>query len=204
MDERSFQRQEDGSWTTGARLGASQEPAEVVVRRASGVTTRAHVRAALEFLEDWEQVQRALEPALFAFYCRIEAEMTDYGPDIASADEVWRGVDLREVEIYANEDGHAEYVHGVGGCSWEEEHGLEVVLRGSGELLYVGAYEGWVHGEPPSDHEWNFALPQNQADALANRRISDAELVEVALNVQPVEVPTFPIPSSKAPWWRFW
>jgi hypothetical protein len=57
-----------------------------------------------------------------------------------------------------NPDGRDEaVVHLELNCEWEEEHGMEWVVRGN-KVLYVGAYNGenpWSDFEPKE--AWNFA-----------------------------------------------
>ena len=203
IDARRFQRDPDGTWSTGLQFTGMEERVKLVVRSTTGQTTRGHLAAGVEVAEKWDLLQKVLAPALFAFYCRVAALATDSGPVIASIEDVWSGVELTDIEVLADDAGRACYVHGVGRCAWEEEHGLEVVLRGTSELLYVGAYEGWVHGEPPSDHDWNFAIPKNQRMAMMERRPTDDEVAELALSQAPE--PEEPMTKrTKNPWWKWW
>src|SRR4051812_35387701 len=101
MDERSFNRESDGTWTCGVTLGGVEEPAKIIVRHASGEATGKHTAAAIDFLAQWKHVQAALAPALFAFYCSVEAEATIVAPVIGSAADVWEGVKVSKIEVFA-------------------------------------------------------------------------------------------------------
>lgn len=203
MDKRSFQREPDGTWSIGVDLENSGERAKLTLRRHSGAATESHLSAAMDVVRRWKDFQRALEPALFAFYCRTATDATESGPSIASPPEVWANVDLSEVEVFSDDDGNAEYVQGFGHCSWEREHGLEVVLRGNGELVYVGSYEGWQYGDLPADQEWNFANPSTRERAIAERPLSDSEFADYTAD-QPPEPEEPSLKTSGRPWWKLW
>ncbi len=202
MDVRSFQREDDGSWVTGFRLEGAEEPARFILRSHEGRATKAHLTAAIDVANRWPEFQQALAPALFAFYRRTAARSTESGPKIAAAEEVWSFVTLHEIEAISNPGGRVEYVHACGRSSWEEEHGLEIVMRGTCELLYVGGYEGWSVGQVTDESDWNFASPAVQKAALAEEPITDDELEECALG-QPIAQEA-PAPKPFKPWWRFW
>jgi hypothetical protein len=202
MDERSFQREPDGTWSTGANLDGSGERTKITLRRQSGAATKLHLAAALDVLHRWQEFQKALEPALFAFYCRMSTIATESGPSISSPAEVWGNVELSEIEVFADEHGKPEYVQGFGRCSWEQDHGLEVVVRGNGEPIYVGSYEGWNHASPPTDQDWNFANPSTQESAVSEW-LSESEIAKQVSSLPPEDREP-PVKAHEKPWWKLW
>lgn len=79
----------------------------------------AAIRYCNEFLEEIDE-----EPQIFATPRDVLKEITPRGMQIAQP--VNRSVPIIDLEL---------------DCSWEEEHGMQWVIRGD-KVLYVGAYEG--------------------------------------------------------------
>ena len=96
------------------------------------------------FLALDESVVRAAAPSIFEYYQDIAAELPDDVPAISSPNEVWRhvrpGSDV-VVERDRLHDRHV-YVSVECECSWEPEHGLQIVLRDGRTVTKVSPYDG--------------------------------------------------------------
>jgi hypothetical protein len=89
----------------------------------------------------------AAAPAAFAYYQEmLEAfgEGLDDFPRIAGPEEVWDHVtfDRHEVTVQRNGEGTPVYVSVECECAWEEEHGLQLVLREGARVTRVAPYDG--------------------------------------------------------------
>ncbi|MFD5825657.1 DUF6985 domain-containing protein [Lentzea sp. NPDC060358] len=99
------------------------------------------------FLALTPETLTAAAPAAFAYYSEIlEAfgEGFDGFPRIEGPDEVWNHVtfDRHEVSVLRAGEGTPVYVSIECECSWEEEHGLQLVLREGRTVTRVGPYDG--------------------------------------------------------------
>ncbi|MBM7366368.1 DUF6985 domain-containing protein [Gordonia hydrophobica] len=81
--------------------------------------------------------------ALFAYY-RDVAHALDFDEEVVpvlTRDQVWSNVVFNRRPHVEFEDGHW-YVTSEEECSWEEEHGLQLVFTDGVALTRVGAYDG--------------------------------------------------------------
>ncbi|HEX7303625.1 DUF6985 domain-containing protein [Lentzea sp.] len=89
----------------------------------------------------------AAAPAAFAYYRETyEAfgEGLDDFPRIDGPDEVWDHVtfDRHVVSVLRDGEGTLVHISVECECSWEEEHGLQLVLREGKSVTRVGPYDG--------------------------------------------------------------
>ncbi|MFD9700539.1 DUF6985 domain-containing protein [Lentzea sp. NPDC059081] len=89
----------------------------------------------------------AAAPQAFAYYREIfEAfgEGLDDFPLIEEPEDVWDHVtfDRHEVTVQRNGEGTPVYISVECECTWEEEHGLQLVLREGKSVTRVGPYDG--------------------------------------------------------------
>lgn len=76
---------------------------------------------------------------------------------IGSPDDVWQHVDLTTVHVSRRLYGDKKvYIQMTGNCDWEEEHGLQIVLREGHELARVSEQDGHLTTADA------FALPEEQ------------------------------------------
>ena len=89
--------------------------------------------------------------ALDCWYACQEYETDGDRPPVRlrKRDQVWRHVDIGEVLVPRHGRSRDRYVFLHGGCAWDEEHGLELLLK-NGRLLRVGRQEGLFCNE-----EWD-------------------------------------------------
>lgn len=85
-------------------------------------------------------------PAVFEYYQDIAAEFADDEdfPQIAGPEQVWDhvSVDRHDVTVRRHSGDGLVYVSVECECSWEEEHGLQVVFRGGARVTKIGPYDG--------------------------------------------------------------
>jgi hypothetical protein len=162
-----------------------------------------------ELISRWESVVEQLKLPLFAYYRDALVGSSESGPRIADANLVWDHVSIHEVTVPSyNAEGN-RYIDIAGGCSWEEEHGLEIALRNSDYIMYVGQYGGREYEEPRKAVSWNFADPNTQSKALSAEffePLEPEELEEFAVSqkLSESESQVFPQVAARKPWWRLW
>jgi hypothetical protein len=109
--------------------------------------TREDFHAAIAaFLALDESALKAAAPAIFEYYQDIAADFPDDVSAISSPNEVWRHIRPgRQVVVKRDRfhDRHV-YVSIECECSWEPEHGLQIVLRDGHNVTKVGPYDGHV------------------------------------------------------------
>lgn len=67
-------------------------------------------------------------------------------PKIEKMRDILQYIEFGSMLVDEPEDNLIPVVHLTGGCEWEPEHGIEVIIR-NGELIYLGAYNGeWAMG----------------------------------------------------------
>jgi hypothetical protein len=86
--------------------------------------------------------QTLMEAPIFANYLKIrDLVEDDTMPDIAEADGIWSHLDLRAIRIPRHRASKHSYFFVEAECTWEPEHGLEVLFRDGG-ILQVTQQEG--------------------------------------------------------------
>jgi len=136
------------------------------------------VSAVEEFTRNWSALRRQLERPLFAYYWSTLVGASESGPRISSQDEIWRYVSIGEIRPELSDSGD-RYVRVTGGCSWEEEHGLEIQIRNGTEIIYCGTFKGRLM-ESPCANSWNFANSEIQLATLEQEFVDEEELEEIA------------------------
>ena len=58
------------------------------------------------------------------------------------ADQIWRYVALKELQVAYHKATDSVFVTLAGECDWEEEHGLQLVFRDGTTLTRVSAQDG--------------------------------------------------------------
>lgn len=85
-------------------------------------------------------------------------------PKIEKMRDILQYVEFGSMLVDEPEDKSVPVVHLTGGCEWEPEHGIEVIIR-NGELIYLGAYNGaWAWGELEHyEEDYNYAFVVKQS-----------------------------------------
>jgi len=80
---------------------------------------------------------------------RLEVDGLEPPLQLRKRDAVWKHVRLRQVFVPRHGSTRDRYVFVHGGCDWEEEHGLELLLKNE-RLFRVGQQEGLAQNQ-----EWS-------------------------------------------------
>lgn len=94
------------------------------------------------FLHLDEIVLHASAPSVFDYYLDVQSDVGDEEgfPSIGSPAEVWQHIAFGEVTV--GRDGAAVFVSVESECSWEPEHGLQIVFRAGRVVTKVGPFDG--------------------------------------------------------------
>ena len=89
-----------------------------------------------------ERVLKASAPSIFDYYLDVQSDVGDEEgfPSINGPDEVWQHIEFGDVTI--GRDGAAVFVSVESNCSWEPEHGLQIVFRAGRAVTKVGPFDG--------------------------------------------------------------
>lgn len=96
------------------------------------------------FLALDESIVKAAAPSIFQYYQDVASECPGDVPVISHPDEVWQHIHPGN-EIFVQRDSfvdHHVYVSVECECSWEPEHGLQIVLRDGRTVTKIGPYDG--------------------------------------------------------------
>jgi hypothetical protein len=104
-------------------------------------------RALIQWFIDHERiVSEAVKAAIFHEYPRLQeqygyspAERVQCMPDISSPEELKPLVGLHSVNVHQIEKGEAPYLGFEFGCTWDDEHGLGVLVHGTRVVEVGGA-----------------------------------------------------------------
>ena len=103
-----------------------------------------HVAIA-NFLSGSPAILREADEPLFRYYKTLEGWWLKSGHrPIASADELWRHVQFGD-EAWVVRRAHGDkgiYVSVECNCDWEEEHGLQLVLKNGSKVNKLGGHDG--------------------------------------------------------------
>lgn len=134
----------------GGGTGASSDGSVAVVfapegRDASPLTAR-ELALVSWFLENEASVSDAAKNAIFQKYSELQ-ESYDYPPDdkaelmpdISSAEDLRRLIGLYAVNIHQIEKGGLPYIGLEFDCTWDEEHGLGVLMHGTRPVEVEGS-----------------------------------------------------------------
>lgn len=79
-------------------------------------------------------------------------------PKVNAIRDILQYIEFGTLQIDEPEDESIPVVHLGGGCDWEPEHGIEMIIR-NGELIYLGAYNGeWAWGNSEQyEEDYNYA-----------------------------------------------
>lgn len=102
-----------------------------------------HRRAAASIAEWSDALLAELEAASFRYYRDIAEAVGLDEPVLDAPEAIWEHVTLLGVMLVPEEDGPRAYVSVELNCTWEEEHGMEWVVRDDGAAIWVGPYEGF-------------------------------------------------------------
>lgn len=99
-------------------------------------------------------------------YCEDFCEMVGQQPPrIKEIRDVLQYIEFGSMNIDEPKNVQIPVIHLGGGCEWEPEHGIEVIIR-NGELIYLGAYNGvWAWGEPEhyqDDYNYAYVIQNKQ------------------------------------------
>lgn len=102
-------------------------------------------QAIANFLAASPTVLKAVEAEFFQYYEDYEAYWVEDGKmPLTSANQVWQHLWFRQNPIVSRRfyGDQAVYISLGGGCDWEEEHGLQVVLWQGKQVKKLGPYDG--------------------------------------------------------------
>jgi hypothetical protein len=142
---------QDASGPYGA--AASDHPSDGSVRlvvapegRGPEPLTQAEITSVDWLLEHEAEVSKALLDALFKRYPSLqeqygysEEEQAQFMPDVASAHDFRKLIGLHSVNIHQITKNHLPYIGFEFGCTWDEEHGLGVLMHGTRSVEVGGA-----------------------------------------------------------------
>ena len=99
-----------------------------------------------------ESALDAATEAVFAYYRDVAASFDEQGWEytrVAGPGEVWQHVTFgRDVEVARDADGDGRiHISVECECSWEVEHGLQLVFRDGRAVTRVGPYDGHLTNE---------------------------------------------------------
>jgi hypothetical protein len=101
--------------------------------------------AIANFLSGTPAVLREADEALFRYYKDFEEWWKEDGKlPINSADELWQHVRLGSEPMVSRRSygDKGVYISVECGCDWEEEHGLQLVLKNGQKVNKLGGYDG--------------------------------------------------------------
>lgn len=194
----SLRRTKPNELTGEVTLVGVPLPIELVVETSEAEPLPFQSEALAAFITAWASRREAIERALYAYYRETALGVTESGPSIASAQHVWPHVSLSGLRVLAVQQAGKGVVQVTGGCSWEEEHGLELDFVAGSELVYVGQYDGTGYSPSHASLPWNFASPEAQGVALERSDAVDPEPQEEA----PVQRNASR--AERKPWWKLW
>lgn len=210
IDWAQLKRAEDGGRRLRIGLPHCSEPVEVVLE-TDKEPSRAQMEAVEELIRNWPALHLALARPLFAYYRSTLVAATDVEPTNAREEDIWSHAAVHEIRCPTQTSEGHRYIRIGGSCSWEEEHGLEILVRNGSEIIYLGSHNGGdVSMEPSEDEWWNFAISKNQEAALAAEDpLTDEEIAELAVSADdPMEGSSSQRAPAGArqtkPWWRLW
>ena len=150
------------------------------------------------FIDAWAVQRNAIECALYAYYRDTAVGVTESGPFISNAQSVWQHVSLSHLRVLAGQQGDLGVTQVTGGCSWEDEHGLELDFLGGIKLIYVGQYDGRGYLPSNVNQSWNYASPDVQQAVFESVDVEVPEPVEES----PIQAKIHP--EVQKPWWKLW
>jgi Domain of unknown function (DUF6985) len=112
--------------------------------------------AIANFLSGTPAVLRAADEALIRYYKDFEEWWKEGGqPPIKSADELWQHVRLGSEPMVRRRSygDKGVYISVECGCDWEEEHGLQLVLKNGLKVNKLGGYDGHLTNSDAFDDE---------------------------------------------------
>jgi hypothetical protein len=116
-------------------------------------------------LSEWSTLLPLVERALLAYYVDTEQGATESGPAIDASSSLWDYASLYRARVLSHQEAGLGVVQLTGGCSWEEEHGLEVDIVGV-NLVYLGQHNCLGYRASTRDKPWNFASLVTQKAVL--------------------------------------
>ena len=114
-----------------------------------------HVAIA-NFLSATPAVLREADEPLFRYYKDFEERWEEEGkPPIRSADELWQHIQLGSEPMVSRKPygDKGIYISVECGCDWEEEHGLQLVLKDGLKVNKLGGYDGHLTNSDAFDDE---------------------------------------------------
>lgn len=114
-----------------------------------------HVAIA-NFLSGSPAILREADEPLFRYYKDFEKWWLQAGErPIKSADDLWKHVRLgTSPHVMRRPDGdNGVYVAIECGCDWEQEHGLQIVLKNGAKVNKLGGYDGHLTNSDAFDDD---------------------------------------------------
>jgi hypothetical protein len=98
-------------------------------------------------------VLKASAPSVFDYYLDVQSDVGDEVrfPSISSPEDVWQHIEFGEITV--GRDGGAVFVSVESECSWEPEHGLQVVFRAGRAVTKVGPFDGQYTNTSPDGRD---------------------------------------------------
>jgi hypothetical protein len=145
----SFRFDQETEWYFGPKLKADLVSADevelVLVEKPDSLQEGVTVQALLNFQKNSRGILQAAEPSIYQYYkasADLYAESFN-GPVINGPGDVWKNVEIASQAIiqFRPEDGKV-YLSFECECSWEREHGLQIVVCDGTRVSKVGPYDG--------------------------------------------------------------
>lgn len=178
-------------------LPGTSRSLELVVETNQDRPLPFQAAALSEFASAWFSQRGAVELALFAYYRDTALGATESGPPVAVPSAVWEHVSFHHLRVLAAQHRGLGIVQLTGGCTWEEEHGLEIDFLGGASLVYVGPYDGRGYLSSNENQPWNYASAQTQRVALESTIVEPLEADEQVHDSTKATV-------IQKPWWKLW
>jgi hypothetical protein len=117
-----------------------------VVEVAEGEEVPADADEAIRaFLHLKAQDKNSITPYLYEYYKSLVVAVDEEERELTidAAEDVWRYVEFEEIHVARRLWGDQKiYIKIEGECHWDEEHGLQIVMRSGNELCRVSGQDG--------------------------------------------------------------
>jgi hypothetical protein len=174
------------------------KPLELIFETTQPQPSTLQSDALAAHVDAWGVQRGAIERALYAYYRDTALGATESGPVITSAPGVWQHVTLDRLRVLSVQQAGLAVTQVTGGCSWEEEHGLELDFLGGTNMVYVGQCDGRGYLPPSVEQSWNYASADVQEAAFESREVEMPEPMEEAVIQAKMQ------PAAEKPWWKLW
>lgn len=105
------------------------------------------------FLKLDVQVSELTKEYVFAHYLDFEELLEPDELAISNADEVWEHVTVTDIYVKKLMKDGRIYVSIAADCEWDQEHGIQIVLREGNTLTRVSSQDGHLANQSPWENQ---------------------------------------------------